>query len=51
MRNLNDAVTSREDDLQFFFPAFRKHFPDMYDYIRPFNKSNVIEGISAVKKG
>jgi hypothetical protein len=23
----------------------------MYDYIRPFNKSNVIEGISAVKKG
>ena len=31
--------------------VLRKKFPDMYLYMKQYNKSNVMEGISSVKRG
>ena len=31
--------------------VLRKTYPDMYSYMRQYNKSKVEEGISAVKRG
>ncbi|XP_071745795.1 glutamate receptor ionotropic, NMDA 2D isoform X2 [Lepeophtheirus salmonis] len=31
--------------------ALKKHFPEMYEHMKPYNKPNVIDGVSAVKRG
>lgn len=31
--------------------AIKKAFPNMYEYMKPFNRSDAIDGINAVKRG